>query len=128
MTGHPICSFVKLCVFGSGAALPVTLLQLLLVIARVEQNPGSAKKTQLCWDKTITKSYNKKSPNKLKIMQYNCNGISNKVYEIEHFMLSNDIKIAAIQETKFSKQNEDPKFIKFAIVRRDRKTEAKEED
>ena len=44
MTGHPICSFVKLCVFGSGAALPVTLLQLLLVIARVEQNPGSAKK------------------------------------------------------------------------------------
>ena len=43
-------------------------------------------------------------------------------------MLSNDIKIAAIQETMFSKQNEDPKFIKFAIVRRDRKTEAKEED
>ena len=45
-----------------------------------------------------------------------------KVEEIEHFMLSNDIKITAIQETKFSKQNNDPKFIKFAIVRRDRKT------
>ena len=105
MTGHPKCSIVKLCVFGSGAALLVTLLQLLLVIAGVEQNPGPAKKTQLGWDKTITKSHNKKSPNKLKIMQYNCNGISNEVEEKEHFMLSNDNKIAAIKEKKLSKQN-----------------------
>ena len=56
----------------------------------------------------------------LKILQLNCNGIQNKLQQILDFLIKEDIKIAALQETKLSKQSTNPNTGCFTLVRRDR--------
>ena len=55
----------------------------------------------------------------IKILQLNCNGIRNKIAEISKWLIDNNVKIAAFQETKLTK---DAKFEvpNFTSVRKDR--------
>ena len=56
----------------------------------------------------------------LKILQFNCNGIKNKIDELLTFMSTNDILIAAIQETKLTDKATSPKTPNFSFERKDR--------
>ncbi len=56
------------------------------------------------------------------ILQFNANGIGNKLPELSNFLLKNDIKIAAIQETKLNSRSADPSIPNYTVVRRDRST------
>ena len=58
----------------------------------------------------------------LNILQYNINGISGKLDELLHFIEKEDIKIAAIQETKLTKKSVLPNINNFNLVRKDRGT------
>lgn len=63
-------------------------------------------------------TYNDQPP-PLVIMQFNCRGLRNKIFEIAHFMHNNNIKIAAIQETKLN-ENVSLCLPDFDIIRKDR--------
>ena len=56
----------------------------------------------------------------LKILQFNCNGIRNKLDEIIQFLIANNIKIAALQETKLKPDHKLPDIPNFSVVRNDR--------
>ncbi|KAI5753538.1 hypothetical protein M8J77_001119 [Diaphorina citri] len=57
----------------------------------------------------------------LKILQYNCNGLTNKIDEILHYMTQNNIQIGAIQETKLNPSSKFPNTHgHFSIIRHDR--------
>ena len=56
----------------------------------------------------------------LNILQYNINGISGKLDELLHFMEKDNIKIAAIQETKLTDKSKLPNINNFNMVRKDR--------
>ena len=69
----------------------------LLIRAGIEMNPGPA----------------------LNILQLNINGLAGKAQELEMFLHKNNIKIAALQETKLSSRSR-LKFPHFTVVRLDR--------
>ena len=56
----------------------------------------------------------------LNILQYNINGISGKLDELLHFMEKDNIKIAAIQETKLTDKSKLPNINNYNMVRKDR--------
>ena len=58
----------------------------------------------------------------LNLLQYNINGISGKLDELLHFIEKDDIKIAAIQETKLTDKSKLPAIKNFNLVRKDRGT------
>ena len=57
---------------------------------------------------------------KLKILQFNCNGLRNKVTELIPWLTQNEVKIAALQETKLNSKSKDPFTADFTLVRKDR--------
>lgn len=59
-------------------------------------------------------------PAVIKILQFNCNGITNKIDEIVKFMEDNDILLAAIQETKLTHRSKLTNIGQFSLVRKDR--------
>ena len=73
---------------------------------------------------TITSSTLPYDPEKeLKILQYNINGISNKIDETLVYMEENNILIAAIQETKLTEKSKPLKTPNYTLVRKDRGTD-----
>ena len=60
----------------------------------------------------------------IKFLQFNCNGIKGKVDQITDWLLENDIKVAALQETKLSDKSKTPVFAngKYTVIRKDRGT------
>ena len=56
----------------------------------------------------------------LKVLQYNINGICNKLDELLHYVEKNNILIAAIQETKLTSKSKQPKTPNYTFVRKDR--------
>ena len=57
---------------------------------------------------------------KFKILQFNCNGLRNKITEIMLWMIEKDIKIAAFQETKLSENIQIGDLGNFTLLRKDR--------
>ena len=55
-----------------------------------------------------------------KILQYNINGLSGKIDELLHYMDKNNIKIAAIQETKLTDKSKPIKTPNYTMIRKDR--------
>ena len=87
--------------------MPALLLRLLLqCVGDVEKNPGSDSKS------TTT--------NSLRLMQCNWKGISGKISELLTFLHSNNVNIAAIQETKLTTKTMPLKTPGWAAVRLDR--------
>ena len=58
----------------------------------------------------------------LKVLQYNINGINNKIDELLHYMENNKISIAALQETKLTDKSKLKKTPNYTLIRRDRGT------
>ena len=58
--------------------------------------------------------------NGIKILQFNCNGIKGKLTELLTWMTKEDIKIAAIQETKLNKNSKLSDTPGYTLVRNDR--------
>ena len=56
----------------------------------------------------------------LRLMQWNANGISGKITELLTFLHSNNVNIAAIQETKLANKTKPHKTLGWAAVRLDR--------
>lgn len=56
----------------------------------------------------------------MKVLQYNINGICNKLDELLHYVEKNNILIAAIQETKLTSKSKQPKTPNYTFVRKDR--------
>ena len=56
----------------------------------------------------------------LKILQFNCNGIKGKFDEIRNYILKNEIKIAALQETKLNTKSKLSDIPNFTTLRHDR--------
>jgi hypothetical protein len=54
------------------------------------------------------------------ILQFNANGIGNKLTELGLILEKNDVKIAVIQESKLSARNKDPHIPNYSTVRLDR--------
>ena len=87
--------------------MPELLLRLLLQCAGdIEMNPGP---------------FSTPTPtNCLRLMQLNANGISGKITELLTFLHSNNVNIAAIQETKLTNKTKPLKTPGWAAVRLDR--------
>ena len=87
--------------------MPALLLRLLLQCAGdIEMNPGPVS--------TPTPT------NCLRLTQWNVNGISGKITELLTFLHSNNVNIAAIQETKLTNKTKPPKTPGWTAVRLDR--------
>ena len=56
----------------------------------------------------------------LKIVQLNVNGLKNKLDELIHWLHKNDVKIAALQETKLHEKSKLPNIPQYNLVREDR--------
>ena len=54
------------------------------------------------------------------ILQFNANGIGNKLSELERFLEKHNVKVAAIQESKLTSKSRNPRIQNFTTVRRDR--------
>ena len=54
------------------------------------------------------------------ILQFNANGIGNKLSELERFLEKHNVKVAAIQESKLTSKSRNPSIKNFTTVRRDR--------
>ena len=88
-------------------SMPALLLRLLFQCAGdIEMKPGPVSSP------TPT--------NCLRLMQWNANGISDKITEMLTFLHSNNVNIAAIQETKLTNMTKPPKTSGWAAVRLDR--------
>ena len=61
---------------------------------------------------------------KIKILQFNCNGLRNKISEILIWMKDKNIKIAAFQETKLNGNIQLNELGDYTIVRKDRQKDA----
>lgn len=59
-----------------------------------------------------------------KLLQFNCNGLRSKIIEIISFMKANQIKIAAIQETKLNESSTLPNLGDYVLIRKDRTKDA----
>ena len=93
--------------FGGGAPMPTLLLRLLLQCAGdIEMNSGPVS--------TPTPT------NCLRLMQWKAQGISGKITELLTFLHSNNVNIAAIQETKPTNKTKTLKTPGWAAVRLDR--------
>jgi hypothetical protein len=55
-----------------------------------------------------------------KVLQFNCNGLRNKIIEILDFMKDKNIKIAAIQESKLNSNSILPELGDYELIRKDR--------
>ena len=86
--------------------MPAMLLRLLLHCAGdIEKNPGPTS--------TPTATYY------LRLLQWNANGISGKIIELLTFLHSNNVNIAAIQETELTNKTRPLKSPGWALVRLD---------
>ena len=57
----------------------------------------------------------------MNIMQWNCNGIGNKVTMLAAYLHSTDVKITALQETKLGPKSKSPNFgSQYTLIRQDR--------
>ena len=54
------------------------------------------------------------------ILQFNANGIGNKLSKLECFLEKHNVKVAAIQESKLTSKSRNPNIKNFTTVRRDR--------
>jgi hypothetical protein len=79
------------------------LILLLLLISGIHPNPGP------------TQSSSSPLPT---ILQFNCNGLKNSVAEINDFLISKRISVAALQETFLSTTSVTPSFLDFALIRK----------
>lgn len=61
-------------------------------------------------------------PAAIRIMQFNCNSIGNKIDEIFRYMENKDILLAAIQETKLTTRSKLTSNGRFSIARHNRGT------
>ena len=87
--------------------MPALLLRLLLQCAGdIEMNPGPVS--------TPTPT------NCVRMMQWNANGISGKITELLNFLHGNNVKIAAIHETKLTNKTKPHRTPGWAAVRLDR--------
>ena len=59
------------------------------------------------------------SVSKLTLLQFNCNGLRNKISEIITWMKEKDIKIAAFQETKLNNSVQMDDMGDFTLIRKD---------
>ena len=57
---------------------------------------------------------------KLRVLQFNCNGLSGKCDELIDWLLDKKIHVAALQETKLTGSSKPPKTADYTLVRRDR--------
>ena len=62
------------------------------------------------------------NPGPITIMQWNCNGLQNKIQELENFLPTSKIDIADIQETKLTSKSKAPKVPDYTTIRQDRGT------
>ena len=58
--------------------------------------------------------------NSFTIMQFNANGIGNKLTELGEFLKRHNVKVAVIQESKLSSNSKTPSIQNFITVRKDR--------
>lgn len=91
-------------------------------------NQWNANFSSQCCNSTNTNNINSshtntnqtQAHNPLVILQLNCNGLRFKIHEVIHFMTSNNISIAAIQETKLNQNVVNLSVPGYDIVRQDR--------
>ena len=57
---------------------------------------------------------------KLRILQWNADGVNTKMGELEWYMKQKEIDVVAIQEMKLMKTSRNPKIAGFTCVRKDR--------
>ena len=55
------------------------------------------------------------------ILQFNANGIGNKVMAVGDFLEQNNVKVAIIQESKLTRTSKTPSFRNYTTVRKDRR-------
>ena len=59
--------------------------------------------------------------NSFTIIQFNANGIGNKLTELGEFLKRHNVKVAVIQESKLSSNSKTPSIQNFTTVRKDRR-------
>jgi exonuclease III len=53
-------------------------------------------------------------------IKFNCNGIHSSKAELQDFLIKNNVKVAAIQETKLTPTSKNPCFQDYTVVHKDR--------
>ena len=56
----------------------------------------------------------------MNILQWNCNGIQNKLTELTNFIYQHKIKVAVLQETKLGNKSTSPEIPNLTLIRKDR--------
>ena len=62
-----------------------------------------------------------KKDGSFKILQFNANGIGNKVMELDDFLEQHNVKVAVVQESKLTRTSKTPSFRNYTTVRKDRR-------
>ena len=60
------------------------------------------------------------TPTPFRVMQFNVNGLTGKMLELVHFLMQNDIMVAAVQESKLNAKSRLCRCPGFTIIRKDR--------
>ena len=87
------------------------LVLILLFIGCVHPNPGP---------QTQPRRRQAPPPPPKRIISWNCNGLQNSAAELNHFLSSNNVVVACVQETKLGNNSRLPKFPGYAVLRQDR--------
>jgi exonuclease III len=53
-------------------------------------------------------------------LQFNCNGIQSSKAVLQDFLLNNQVKVAALRETKLNSKSKQPSFQDYTLVHKDR--------
>ena len=85
-----------------------------------QPNPQQPQPQQPNPQQTTTTHQNYNIDYKLKILQWNCNGIKTKLQELISFINQHQIKVIALQETKLNSNSTSPEIPNFTLVRKDR--------
>ena len=110
---------------------PAGLLRLLLLMAGIESNPGPSSTLPSHGFSTVSTSLFNRSapissrpssstPTPFRVMQFNINGLAGKIMELVHFLVQNDIMVAAIQESKLNSRSRLPRCPGYTVIRKDR--------
>jgi len=93
------------------APLLRTIVLILLFIAGINPNPGPQCNPTPGLQQPHNGPHPRQQlnhPNDIRILQFNINGIRNKIDERTHYMTTRNITVAAIQETKLTSTAPDP--------------------
>ena len=88
-----------------------------------EGDEGARDEEEVVQEETVGRGrsgWNRLGKGKLRVMQWNADGINTKRVELEEFVNRWEVDVVVVQESKLAKSHKTPKLQGFTAVRKDR--------